>query len=81
MWFRWRQAKEYDPTEVQIHPKKEEEVLNDKADSLSREDNFKPAIESNDSASKESVNVWPECIMRSIGGRAEEFDPTEVRIQ
>ena len=45
IWSRRGRAKESDPTEVQIQPKKEEEVVKNKSKYLPREDNFNPAIE------------------------------------
>ena len=70
MWSRGRRTEESDPTEVQIQLSREEEVIDYKTKYLTCTDNFKPSIESNNGVSKESVDVCPECIMWSRGGRA-----------
>ena len=81
MRYRGGRAEESDTTEVQIQLIREEEVLHDKAEYLPQVENLEPAIESTNGFAKESVDVCSECIMRSRGRRAEEYDPTEVHIQ
>ena len=56
-------------------------MIANKAKPLPQAGDFKPSIESINSASKESVNVCPECIMCLRVGQSEESDPTEVQIQ
>ena len=70
MRSRGRRAEEYDPAEVHIQLSREEEVLNDKAETLPQAENFKPSIESTNSSNKKSADVCPECIMWSIRGQA-----------
>ena len=80
MWYRGGRAEESDPTEVHIQLIREEEVLDDKSESLPQVDDLEPSIESTKSDVIKSVNVCSERIMKSRGEQADEYDPTEVQI-
>ena len=56
-------------------------MLDDEAKYLPQAEDSKHTIKSNGSATKESVDVYPYCIVWFRGGPSEESDPTKVQIQ